>query len=70
MDEKEIKDALMDMELFKPDDIFYERVASALYLMLQPVNGDPEIKNSIRGVITQYLLDAKLITNEQIPRGK
>ena len=73
MDEKEIKeieDALMDMELFKPDDIFYGRVQAAFYLMLQPITGDPTIRNQLRGIITQYLLDAKLITRDQIPKEK
>jgi hypothetical protein len=70
MDKKEIEDALMDMELFKPDDIFYERVLACLYLALQPVAGSKQINAAIRGAITQYLLDAKLITNEQIPRGE
>ena len=70
MDEKEIKDALMDLELFKPDDVFYERVLACLHLALQPVAGSKQINAAIRGVITQYLLDAKLITHEQIPRGK
>ena len=70
MDEKEIKDALMDMELFKPDEVFYERVQAAFYLMLQPMTGDPTIRNQLRGIITQYLLDAKLITHDQIPKEK
>jgi len=70
MDKKEIEDALMDMELFKPDDIFYERVIAALFLALQPVAGHPQIRNALRGVITQYLLDAKLLTKEQIPKER
>ena len=67
---KEIKDALMDLELFKPDDVFYERVYSCLYLMLQPVSGQPQIRHAIRGMIMQYLLDAKLMTHDQIPKEK
>lgn len=70
MDEKEIKDAMMDMELFKPDEVFYERLQAALFLMLQPITGDPTIKHAIRGMITQYLLDAQLITRDQIPKEK
>jgi len=67
MDKKEIEDTLMDMELFKPDDIFYERVCAAMFIMLKH---HPQIKQQIQGIITQYLLDAKLLTNEQIPRGE
>ena len=72
MDEKEakeVKDALMDLELFKPDDVFYERVHSALYLMLQPVTGDNQIKELLNWYIRQYLVDAKLIAKDKTPRG-
>lgn len=69
MDEKEVKDALMDLELFKPDDVFYERVLACLHLALQPVAGHPQIRHAIRTQIAQFLLDAKVITNEQLPRG-
>jgi hypothetical protein len=70
MDKKEIEDALMDMELFKPDDVFYERVFACLHLMLHPVAGQPQIRHAIRGMIMQYLLDAKLMTHDQIPKEK
>lgn len=72
MDEKEakeVKDALMDLELFKPDDVFYERVHAALYLMLQPVTGDNQIKELLNWYIRQYLVDAKLIAKDKTPRG-
>lgn len=70
MDKKEIEDALMDLELFKPDDIFYGRVCAALYALLQPVSGHPQVRHAIRGMIMQYLLDAKLMTHDQIPKEK
>jgi hypothetical protein len=53
MDEKEakeLKDAMLDMELFKPDDVFHERVRMALFLIL---THDTEIRNVLKALINE-----------------
>jgi hypothetical protein len=53
MDEKkskELKDAMLDMELFKPDDVFHERVRTALFLIL---THDTEIRNVLKAFINE-----------------